>query len=210
MAATRELARSTVDNPVADRILDGALACIGRVGLAKTTFDDVAKEAGLSRATVYRHFAGRRPLLLGLVAREAGRLAEVVRAAVATTDTAADALVAAAGAAVEHLESVEALRFVLEHEPDIVMPFLALDRANQAFAAAAAIAVELLEPWLDAPLAGRAGEWLARLVTAYIVSLDCADGAPTCLADPDAVRALVADFVVPGLISISTRKGELS
>jgi AcrR family transcriptional regulator len=201
------LARTSGESPVADRILDGALACIGRVGLAKTTFDDVAKEAGLSRATVYRYFSGRRPLLLALVAREAGRLADVVRAAVAGTDSAADALVAAAGAAVEHLESVEALRFVLEHEPETVMPFLALDRANQAFDAAAAIAVELLHPWLDAPAAARAGEWLARLVTAYIVSLDCADGAPTCLADPDAVRALVADFVVPGLTSISTRKG---
>jgi AcrR family transcriptional regulator len=207
MAATRELPRTSVDNPVADRILDGALACIGRVGLAKTTFDDVAKEAGLSRATVYRYFAGRKPLLAGLVAREAGRLAGAVRAAVAERATLADALVAATGVAVEHLESIEALRFVLEHEPDTVMPFLALDRANYAFAAAAAIAVELLEPWLDAPAAARAGEWLARLVTAYIVSLDCADGAPTCLGDPDAVRALVADFVVPGLTSISTRKG---
>ena len=139
---------------MADRILDGALACIGRVGLAKTTFDDVAKEAGLSRATVYRYFAGRKPLLLGLVAREAGRLADAVRAAVAHSTTLADALVAATGVAVEHLESIEALRFVLEHEPDTVMPFLALDRANHAFAAAAAIAVELLEPWLDAAAAG--------------------------------------------------------
>ncbi len=190
----------------ADRILDGALACIARVGLAKTTFDDVAREAGSSRATVYRYFPGRNALLGALVERETARLEAAVRAAVATATTVEEALCGAAVAAVEHLESVDALRFMLEHEPETVMPYLALDRADAAFAAASAVAVDLFAPWLDEVAAARAGEWLARLVTGYIVSLDTVD-VPSTLADPEAVRTLVADFVVPGLASISTRKG---
>jgi AcrR family transcriptional regulator len=197
--------------PLADRILDGALACIARFGPAKTTFDDVAREAGCSRATLYRRFANRGVLVEALIAREASRLADAVRAAVAGAASIDDALVAATVAAVEHLESIDALRFVLEHEPETVMPYLALDRADAAFAVAGAIAVELLERWLDPPAAARAGEWLLRVVTAYLVCLDDADVSPS-LADPKAVRALVADFVVPGLTSIAalpTQKGSM-
>ena len=41
------------------RIRDAALVCIGRFGLAKTTVDDIAREAGCSRATLYRYFDGK-------------------------------------------------------------------------------------------------------------------------------------------------------
>ena len=46
------------------RIVDAALRCLARQGIAKTTVDDIAREAGLSRATLYRAFPGgqgRRP-----------------------------------------------------------------------------------------------------------------------------------------------------
>ncbi len=195
------------DDSVAGRILDGALACIGRVGITKTTFDDVARDAGCSRATLYRYFAGRPALLQALVDREARRLEAAVRSAVASAASLTDALASAAGSAVEHLESIDALRFVLEHEPDTVMPFLAFERADAVFAVAAAFGVDVLAPWLEPDAAARAGEWLARLVTAYLVSLDDTEAAPTSLADPDAVRSLVADFVVPGLAGIPTHKG---
>src|SRR5690606_25473391 len=37
-------------------ILQAAVECLGRYGIAKTTVDDAAREAGVARATVYRHF----------------------------------------------------------------------------------------------------------------------------------------------------------
>ncbi|MGZ4705878.1 MAG: TetR/AcrR family transcriptional regulator, partial [Acidimicrobiales bacterium] len=46
------------DNELADRILEAALRCVARWGLIKTTVDDVAREAGCSRATIYRAFPG--------------------------------------------------------------------------------------------------------------------------------------------------------
>ena len=39
------------------RIVDAALRCLARQGTAKTTVDDIAREAGLSRATLYRTFS---------------------------------------------------------------------------------------------------------------------------------------------------------
>src|SRR6476660_9592213 len=45
---------------IEDRAVGATLACIARHGLAKTTFDDVAREAGCARATLYRYFGGKR------------------------------------------------------------------------------------------------------------------------------------------------------
>jgi len=42
-----------------DRLLDAAEACFERSGISKTTVEDIAKQASVSRATVYRYFAGR-------------------------------------------------------------------------------------------------------------------------------------------------------
>ncbi|MDV7265790.1 TetR/AcrR family transcriptional regulator [Rhodococcus oxybenzonivorans] len=39
------------------RIVDAAMGCVARKGPAKTTVSDIAAELGVTRATVYRHFA---------------------------------------------------------------------------------------------------------------------------------------------------------
>jgi AcrR family transcriptional regulator len=60
---------------VNERWLDAAESCYTRFGPAKTTVEDVAQAAGVSRATLYRHFKSRDDLLAAVVVREAGRLA---------------------------------------------------------------------------------------------------------------------------------------
>lgn len=55
------------------RLLDAAEACFEQFGVAKTTVEDVAAKAKVSRATVYRYFDGRDELLLGVLLREASR-----------------------------------------------------------------------------------------------------------------------------------------
>ena len=80
-----------------DRVLDGALACVARVGLGKTTLDDVAREAGCARATVYRCFPGKQALFAAVLERELDALGDRVVAAAAKADALADAIVALAG-----------------------------------------------------------------------------------------------------------------
>ena len=60
---------------VQQRLLDSAETCYAQFGLTKTTMEDVARWAGLSRATVYRYFENRDDLLMGVVEREARRTA---------------------------------------------------------------------------------------------------------------------------------------
>ena len=52
-----------------DLLLDAAEACIDRFGLAKTTVEDIATAAKVSRATIYRYFGNRDELVLAVVLR---------------------------------------------------------------------------------------------------------------------------------------------
>lgn len=61
------------------RILDGAGTAVVRLGLAKTTLQDVADASGVSRATVYRWFPGGRDEVFdALVGRELGAVADEI------------------------------------------------------------------------------------------------------------------------------------
>jgi len=55
-----------------ERLLDAAKACYERRGIAKTTMEDIAGEAKVTRRTVYRHFDGHQEVVSGVVQREAG------------------------------------------------------------------------------------------------------------------------------------------
>src|SRR5688572_9863480 len=103
---------------VRERLVAAALRCVARWGVAKTTLDDVAKEARCSRATVYRAFPGGKDALFDAVgAAELDALFTAVGTAVARADDLEDALVAGITTVARHLEGHAALQFLLAHEP---------------------------------------------------------------------------------------------
>jgi AcrR family transcriptional regulator len=65
----------TRTKPVRERLLDAAEGCLEQFGPQKTSMEDVARAAGMSRATVYRYFENRDALLLGVASRQASSLA---------------------------------------------------------------------------------------------------------------------------------------
>lgn len=74
MAKLRWGANAPDDTRAAREILiDAAETCFQRFGVNKTTIEDVAATANVSRATVYRYFVDRDDLILGVVLREAER-----------------------------------------------------------------------------------------------------------------------------------------
>lgn len=56
--------------------MDAAERCFDQYGIGKTTMDDIAKMAGVSRPTVYRHFDDRDTLILAVVMRRSRQLIE--------------------------------------------------------------------------------------------------------------------------------------
>src|SRR5919109_4877370 len=77
MSATATEVRSTTRA----RILDAAFEAVRDFGLSRTTVEDVAQRAGLSRQTVYRYFPSKDHLVVELVLREEETFIEGTRAA---------------------------------------------------------------------------------------------------------------------------------
>jgi AcrR family transcriptional regulator len=181
------------------RIVDGALRCLARQGIAKTTVDDIARAAGLSRATVYRTFPrGKDGILGAVVETEVARLFSALAVAMGEAGDLEDLLVTGMVESARRLSSHEALRYLLLHEPGTVLPYLTFSHLDRVLLAAGDLAAPFFGRWLEPEQASRAAEWAVRIVMAY-----CANPAPgTDLTDPRATRALVRTFVLPGILAL--------
>ena len=54
-----------------ERLLNAATRCIAREGMAKSSMEAIAAEAGVARITVYREFGSRKALIEALIAHRA-------------------------------------------------------------------------------------------------------------------------------------------
>ncbi len=184
------------DAELEQRILDAALAMIARWGVAKTTIADVAKQARCGRATIYRAFpGGKDQLFAALGRRELERFFAATGAQIDAAATLEDALVAAVTATSRFAADHDALRFVLRHEPEVVLPYLGFAALDRLFAVAASSAGPHLARFVDLESAPWAAEWVGRMVLSHL--FNPAPGVD--LGDPDDARPLVRRFLVPAL-----------
>jgi AcrR family transcriptional regulator len=179
-----------------ERALDATLACIARVGLAKTTLDDVAREAGCSRATLYRYFPGKQVLVNAVIEREARRLQRDLLDATAECPSLEDAVVALIHTAVATIDRHAALQYVILVEQDVLLPHLTLHRADAFLRDASALVAPAIARFLPEGRAERAAEWLVRIVLSYA----CSPSTDVDLHDDASVRDLCKEFVLPGLV----------
>lgn len=152
------------------RLLRATLACIERWGLAKITIEDVAAEAKLSRATVYRYFpGGREQLISETVTWEVAGFFSRIALEVANESTVADqikrGLIYGHRAILEH----GLLQQMLSTEPE---EFLA------ELSASTPLVLGVIRAYLEELLAGEplapgvdrheAADYLARLYLSYL------------------------------------------
>jgi len=186
--------------PARVRVIDAALVCIARDGLGGITLDDVARQAGCSRATLYRLFPGGRDAVLGAVAQtEVSRFFSALAVRMGAADDLEDVLVAGMHEAALEVTGHAVLQRLLGQEPELVLAQLAFARMDEALAVTCAFTAPFLGRWLDPAESRRVAEWAARIVVSY---LSCpAEGVE--LTDPDEVRRLVRAFVLPGIRALS-------
>jgi hypothetical protein len=96
-----------------------------------------------------------------------------------------------------------ALQFLLAHELGAVLPHVAFRKKAHVLEAAAAFAGTYLRPWLAPDDAGRAAEWVTRVLLSYMACP--AEGVD--MTDPESVRRLVRTFVLPGLRPLTPAGG---
>lgn len=180
------------------RILEAGVACLGRYGIAKTTVDDAAREAGVARATVYRHFPDGKDQLISesITWAVAAFFSEMADAIADSPDFATmieRALVHAHRAVEEHV----VLQKVLETEPERLLPQLSqstpmvLEAVRGFFAEK--LRDERLRPGVDPD---DAAAFLARMGLSFIVAEGRWD-----LTDPEAVSRLVRDEFLSAILA---------
>ncbi|HVA03242.1 MAG TPA: TetR/AcrR family transcriptional regulator [Acidimicrobiales bacterium] len=187
------------------RILEATYACVARWGLSKTTVEDAAREAGLSRATVYRYFPGGRDELIDAVVSWQflvffGRLYEEVHGATSLEEVLDRGLLFARRALIEH----EVLQKMLEIEPDVLMPKLTVE-SNRTVGLIAGFLVPYLHEhgMAEGVEIHEAADFLARMILSYIASPGHWD-----LGDPEQVATLVRTELLAGVVGDLRPAGE--
>lgn len=106
------------------RILDAAFEAVATFGLSRLTVEDVARQAGLSRQSVYRYFGSKDELIAALVVREMEAFLEGVREAHAQHADLEDAMREAALFCLRTLRGHPLLDRLLASEPETLLPHL--------------------------------------------------------------------------------------
>ncbi len=186
-------------NELEDRVLDAALLLVARWGVTKTTLGDVAKEAGCSRATVYRAFpGGKTQLFQSLGLRELRTYLRAVVEGVDSADDFEDALTRGLVVATRLLQDHDGVQFIFEHEPELLLPFLGFKAVDVLYRHTALAIGPHLERFVPADRAAWAAEWCARLFMTFLfnphstMTLGCIDDA----------RGLVTQFVSPSFNAV--------
>jgi len=187
---------------VRSTILRAAERCIQRHGIRKTTMDDIARDAHISRPSVYRYFADREELLLALLSEHSRALTERARRFIAQYPSVEDGL-------------VEGLFYLADHghRDNLARSLVSMDDSEfgQRVASTDAFATltgEFWDPFLDA--AEARGElrpgldrhdvhvWLGQV---GLVLMGLLEREPE--TDPAKFRDLVRSFVVPAFVTAS-------
>jgi AcrR family transcriptional regulator len=193
------LTSEAVSTNMETRLLDAARQCCDRWGISKVTVDDIAAQAGVSRATLYRVFPGGRDVLFAaLRARDVGvflaGLDDDVRGATSLEDFVVGMLVGAT----RRLRADAHLQLMLASHPGEVARELGIDGLANIVDQVATVFGPRLRRFLDAEAAVDLAEWVSRMVLSFYL----APSARLDLADVDQVRAFVARFILPGFSGI--------
>jgi AcrR family transcriptional regulator len=178
--------------------IDAAEACFERYGVVKTTMEDIAKMAGVSRPTVYRHFSDRDTLILAVVMRRARSLIGKAQAYIRRQERFEDQLVEGLLFLVKTGRKDPFVRILVSPEH--------LELAHQILGATDAVVDLNLEMWqpILAEAAARGelnpeldfreiARWLTHVELIMVGRFDLA-------ADDDVIRTMLRTFLAPAFL----------
>ncbi len=191
---TAAVLQLNIDHP----ILDAAEVCFDRHGVRRTTVEDIAAEAGVSRVTVYRQIGNRDEIVLHTLLRVTDRFLRRTRPRLLACRDLADALTELVMATLRAARRDDVLLLFASEEhgatgrpiPGASTPLFALYGET----------VTLLEGELDGTLRegtnpAEAGEWVLRIVISLLTI-----PAPTRRSQAE-TAALVRGLITGGLCS---------
>jgi AcrR family transcriptional regulator len=185
-----------------EQIMVAAEAVFTRFGVAKTTMDDIGRQAGVSRPTVYRYFGDRDTLISAIIERRSRLLFAKAREFLFDQPTFADQLVEGLIFLVDRGRRDPLIRILVSPEHmQMAEPLVG------SSGLAARLTAEMWGPVLERAMVGgeirsdvdidKMSEWIALVQFILVGRLD--------LDNPDdpAHREMLRNFVLPGLLRSS-------
>ncbi len=187
---------------VETRVLNAAKACVEHWGIAKVTIDDIANEAGVSRATLYRMFPGGKEVLFdSLRVRELEDFFTRLSGHLDYAENIEDLLVRIVVAATHELRSDQHLAAMLASEPGDTLGQLTVDGLPRIIRVATVFLVPLVDEYLPRRESARLVELLARLVISYFL----APSDQVDLGDAESARTFITTFILPAFTAALIR-----
>ena len=194
-----EVAPVVGEDALFDRVAAAALEEFAEHGIRRTSMEDVARRAGVSRMTVFRRFASKQRLVEIVIAREVHRGMQELDLLWEGAETLEDRLVAGFEFAGRYVRGHPLFDRLLRSEPEVLLPPLTLD-GGPVLELYRSLIAHRLQAELNA---GRAAstdiDGVAEVIARLAISLLLTRDGTITLDDPHSVRRLVNLTLLPML-----------
>ena len=186
--------------PATDRILDAALVRFAESGVGGTTMAQLARDSGISREWLYRHFRNRDELAIAVARREVERLIDGLADNVDVDADLASTVAEAFSFAVEFVRDHKLLQQVIRNEPE---RFIALLHDDGGVVLATAVDVSVAYLRAISPLTNKQAVIVAETLVRLVVALTVAPSGRLDFGEPAELRRFAGAVVTPLLAGAS-------
>jgi TetR/AcrR family transcriptional repressor of uid operon len=202
MGALTAIVEGVVDDDDATSagILDAAFELFCHIGIQRTTMEDVARRAGVSRITVYRRFATKRALVDHVVRREIRRYFDQFLVDIERAETAAERVVVGFVSSLRAIRRNPLIGGLMAADPNALVPTTIGD-GGRTFATVRAFVAGQLRREQEAGNVSRAvnvdivAEIMVRVCSSFLVI----PSQIVDLDDDEQLSDLARQFLVPML-----------
>jgi TetR/AcrR family transcriptional repressor of uid operon len=181
-------------------VLDAAYELFCRQGIQRTTMDDVARRAGLSRITVYRRVASKEALVEQVMLREFRRNVDQFLADISDADTVADRVVAGFVSSLRSVRSDPLIEGLMTAEPQSLAPSVLGERGSTLAMVSQFLAGQLRREQASGNVADDIDvDMVAELMVRIAMSILLTPSALVDLDDEEQLRELARRYLVPML-----------
>ncbi|MER7274875.1 helix-turn-helix domain-containing protein [Dactylosporangium sp. NPDC000244] len=199
-AFTDALGRADDSDEVARQLLDAAYDQFCRMGIRRSTMEDVARRAGVSRITAYRRFASKDALVEQVVRREFRRYFDRFLVDIKQAATVADRVVLGFVSSLQAIRGNPLIGGLMAGEPDTLIPSMIGDGGGTLATVQRFVAGQLRREQRAGHLSGDVDvEVVAELMTRLSCSFLVTPSHVIDLDDAEQLRALARRFLVPML-----------
>ncbi|WP_238014464.1 helix-turn-helix domain-containing protein [Dactylosporangium sp. AC04546] len=192
--------RTGDNDEITTRLLDAAYEQFCRMGIRRSTMEEVARRAGVSRITAYRRFATKDALVEQVVRREFRRYFDQFLVDIVQAETVADRVVLGFVSALQAIRRNPLIGGLMSAEPELVIPSMISDGGRTQGTVQRFVAGQLRsEQHAGTISAGVDVELVAELWTRISSSFLITPSQIVDLDDDEQLRAIARQFLVPML-----------